>query len=349
MKTKLIQLLLQLSICVFVASCTSSVPTLETDNRDSTKPKTPTLTLSSTIQPTSTHSPSPTQDIYLLEVISDNVYIRTCPLPSCETIYQLEKGYQIRAIGRNDNAAFAWYQVEDQSGITGWVMDNDRQVHIPNELWNNLTEIVWNTPTPLPTPTINPEYTLIRLCKSNIYDRWNPLQGRAARYETPIDINTKGRPEVIEAIENIEVATGGLVTFNIVDSDPDVGISVVIGKSTTSNGHPNCGTVTNFADLSGDPSNPEYYLDMRVSNDGLINSVRYVHLGSSQCDHTSIVPTVRGFTSITEHELAHALGLGEHFDDFNGNEGFSGSVIAVIKMLYSIQPGTNMASECSGK
>jgi len=343
MNTKQLLLISQLFICIFIASCVSSETIIEPESQILTNTLTSTVVPTSTVQPTNTSTPTPTKDIYLIEVIMDNVSIRSCPLPSCETVHQIDTGYPIRAIGRNDIEAFAWYKVEFDLGKNGWVMDNARQINPHDDLWNNLPEIAiaWDTPTPYPSPTIDLTNTLTRLCNSNVYDPRNFMKGQTVRFDTPIDINTKGRPEVLAAIENFETLTGGAVAFNVVDENPDVGLTIIIGDSKGPHGNPSCGSVTDG------PSALSNHL-FRTYGTGTINRLFYVHLGSSECDHTEIIPYLRTFSAITEHELAHAIGIGEHFDGFYGNEGLSANLNAVVTLLYSILPGTDMSSECSG-
>jgi hypothetical protein len=171
-----------------------------------------------------------------------------------------------------------------------------------------------------------------------VYDERNPFAGRIVRFQTPIDINPNGNADVLAAIENYERMTGGTVDFNIVDTDPLVGISVIEGDAIDGRGQPGCGNVTNGRDAASDHV-------FQVDSDGIFNSLIYVHLGSSGCNHVQV-----GYAtySIAEHEMAHALGIGEHFTDFNGNEGLSPNLNAVVVMLYNIPPGTDMSDLCSG-
>ncbi|MFH1524217.1 MAG: hypothetical protein ABIF04_04570 [Chloroflexota bacterium] len=191
---------------------------------------------------------------------------------------------------------------------------------------------------PTPAPTVDPTQTLRWVCTSNVYDERNPFAGRIVRFQTPIDINPNENADVLAAIENYERMTGGTVDFNIVDTDPLVGISVIEGDAIDGRGQPGCGNVTNGRDAASDHV-------FQVDSDGIFNSLIYVHLGSSGCNHVQV-----GYEtySIAEHEMAHALGIGEHFTDFNGNEGLSPNLKAVVVMLYNIPPETDMSALCSG-
>jgi hypothetical protein len=187
-------------------------------------------------------------------------------------------------------------------------------------------------------PTVDPTQTLRWVCSSNVFDERNPFAGRIVRFQTPIDINPNGNADVLAAIENYERMTGGTVIFNIVDTDPLVGISVIEGDAIDGRGQPGCGNVTNGRDAASDHV-------FQVDSDGIFKSLIYVHLGSSGCNHVQV-----GYEtySIAEHEMAHALGIGEHFTDFNGNEGLSPNLKAVVVMLYNIPPGIDMSALCSG-
>jgi hypothetical protein len=193
-------------------------------------------------------------------------------------------------------------------------------------------------PSTTPAPTLDPRQALQWVCTSNAYDERNPLAGRIVRFQTPIEINPNGNADVLAAIENYESMTGGTVVFNIVDTDPLAGISVIEGDALDGSGQSGCGNVTNQRDPASDHV-------FQVNNDGVFNSLIYVHLGSNGCNHTQV-----GYAtySVAEHEIAHALGIGEHFTDFTGNEGLSPNLNAVIVRLYSIAPGTDMSALCSG-
>lgn len=194
------------------------------------------------------------------------------------------------------------------------------------------------TSSPAPVSTPDPTQTLRWVCGSNVNDQGNYLPGRIVRFQTPIDINPNGNEDVLAAIANYERITGGAVDFNIVTTDPLVGISVIKGDAVDGSGQPGCGNVT-------DERNANSGHGFRVDSYGIFNTLVYVHLGSGGCDHNQI-----GYTtySVAEHEIAHALGIGEHFTDFTGMEGLSPNLSAVVTKLYSTSPGTDMSAICSG-
>jgi hypothetical protein len=182
-----------------------------------------------------------------------------------------------------------------------------------------------------------PAWTRRVVCESNAAYSQNPLPGKMIRFQTPIDINPNGLPQVLDAIKNYEAMTSGAVTFRIVNSDPTVGIVVVEGDALTRDGQPGCGHVTHQRD-------PKSGFTFNVTNDGTINSRLYVHLGSSACNHTR-----EGFQpqSIAEHELGHALGLGTHFAGFTGIEGLTLELLVTVMALYRTSPGTDISQMCA--
>ena len=167
-------------------------------------------------------------------------------------------------------------------------------------------------------------------------DSRSPLPGKIVRRQTPVAINARGIPRVLDAIKDIEAKTGGLVTFQIVDKDPAVGITVVEGDAVDANGGPGCGNVTD----SPDPTSGHRY---KAGANGVLNTLVYVHLGSSKCNdaRTGYQPY-----SIAAHEIAHALGVGRHFTGFNGDEGASPELAEVLVRLYSLPPGMDVTASC---
>jgi hypothetical protein len=193
------------------------------------------------------------------------------------------------------------------------------------------------TKTATTTPDVDPEDVLGWLCASNVYDRGNPTPGKTVRFAVPVAIHPHGNAVVFTAIEHYETATGGAVRFTIVSADPPVGITVIDGDAVGSNrGEPGCGNVTSSSDPT---SGHRFHIDPL----GVFNTLVYVHLGSSACDDEA---TGYRPESVAEHELGHALGVGEHFRGFTGDEGLSANLAAVVTMLYELPPGTDMTDVC---
>jgi hypothetical protein len=193
------------------------------------------------------------------------------------------------------------------------------------------------TATASKTPEVDTEDVLHWLCVSNVYDRGNPTPGKTVRFAIPVAIHPHGNAMVRTAIEHYISATSGAVTFKIVSADPPVGITVIDGDAVGSRqGEPGCGNVTS----GSDPTSGHRFL---IDPSGAFTSLVYVHLGSSACDDEAAGPKPE---TVAEHELGHALGVGEHFRGFTGDEGLSPILAAVVTMLYGLPPGTDMADAC---
>jgi hypothetical protein len=189
---------------------------------------------------------------------------------------------------------------------------------------------------PTATPTIDPQYAMRLLCTSTILDDRSPLRGQVVRYQPPVAINVHSIPRILDAIKDIETKTGGMVTFTVVDADPAIGITVIEGDAVDANGGPGCGNVTDAPDARSGHR-------FKATPGGVLNSLVYVHLGSSRCNdaRTGYQPY-----SIAAHEIAHALGVGGHFTGFNGDEGISAELAAVLIRLYSMPPGMDITASC---
>jgi len=182
-----------------------------------------------------------------------------------------------------------------------------------------------------------PAWARKNVCASNAYAIANPLAGKIVRYQTPVAINPHGVPQVWEAMRNFEALTSGAVTFRVVDTDPVIGIVVVTGDALNREGQPGCGHV------SAQRVTPAT-LQLSVNRDGVIQSRLYVHLGSSHCDHVR-----EGFQpqALSEHELAHALGLLTHFTGFTGIEGITLEMLVTLTAVYRLPPGTDVSALCA--
>jgi hypothetical protein len=245
-----------------------------------------------------------------------------------------------------------WLLVTYEDSQEGWLLINLDRMVIPDGLLDRLPIAPWETPTatpPVPTPTPDPAWVQRILCNHNIdTPGFNPNPGRTIRFRTPIKINPNGAGIVKIVLEKIEQETDGLVTFEIVDENPTVGIAVVVGDSCNPEKKlgQGCGNVTHTEDSCKDFSieSPMF----QVGSDGYINSLIYVHLGSPYCDYMVDNGTTSQ-TAITEHEIGHALGLNAHFEGFFGNEGLSPELLVILIALYSLPSGMNMASACQGQ
>lgn len=201
------------------------------------------------------------------------------------------------------------------------------------------TRLPSRTPSPIPTVT-PPELTWVSrtLCQANALNGRNPLPGRLVRFNTPVEVNARGIPAVLEALEVIKNLTDGKVTFKLVDKDPEVGITFILGDAIRAEGTPGCGNVTS----SPDPKSGHQF---SVTANGAFNSLVFIHLGGINSPYCKYSADRKPYP-IAEHELAHALGAVGHFANFTGDEGFSAEVASVIKLLYSQPLGSPSKSIC---
>lgn len=148
--------------------------------------------------------------------------------------------------------------------------------------------------------------------------------GRVVRWSIPIPVSTSGIARADEAVDQIERATSGAIRFMKVQDEPSNGIVFVEGGAMNGDRSPGCGHVS-----GGEPGQIE--VNFKHDEQGQLKGTYYVHLGSDRC-----ADSTRGKrrSAVAEHELAHALGLATHFEDFTGNEGVSPD--RVRSVLYSL-------------
>lgn len=196
-------------------------------------------------------------------------------------------------------------------------------------------------PTALHLPSqipINPAWVAARACESLINHPSNPFAGRLVRFKTPIQVNTAGIPAATLALRKIDEKTDHAVTFIEVNQDPDIGIIFILGDAVSRDGAPGCGNVTSQPD-------PRSGVRLPASGSGELTGRMYVHLGGINSSGCKYSPDREPYP-IAEHEMGHALGLGLHFTNFNGDEGFSDELAAVIKLIYSLPIGTSAVTVC---
>ena len=148
--------------------------------------------------------------------------------------------------------------------------------------------------------------------------------GRVVRWPIPISVNTAGIARADEAVDQMERAMDGTIKFVKVQDTPANGIVFVEGGAMNGDGSPGCGHVS-----GGRPG--QIAVNFQHDEHGQLTGTYYVHLGSTLCPDAT-----RGKrrSAVAEHELAHALGLATHFDEFTGNEGVSPE--RVRSVLYSL-------------
>lgn len=192
-------------------------------------------------------------------------------------------------------------------------------------------------PKPSPTP-IDPAWVRARACEALVNHSSNPLAGRLVRFKTPIQVNTAGIPAASAALRVIETKTNHVVTFTEVNKNPETGIIFVLGDAVRPDGTPGCGNVTSQPD-------PRSGVRLPAASSGELTGRMVVHLGGINSTGCKYSPDRLPYP-IAEHEMGHALGLGLHFTNFNGDEGFSDELAAVIQLIYAAPIGTPSSAFC---
>lgn len=152
----------------------------------------------------------------------------------------------------------------------------------------------------------------------------------------PIPVVTNGLARAEQALTNLERWSSGVVHFTRVANVPPSGIVFVEEGGLSAGGLESCGNVTDVP-----PPDPGQTLAFRWDAARAIVGLYTVHLGSADCSDET-----KGHyrSAIAEHELAHALGLIDHFDGFRGDSGFDDPrLLAVIYNLYANPPGVSVS------
>jgi hypothetical protein len=284
--------------------------------------------------------------------------IRTCPFFECEELAQISSldkvvvtGYDGRS--QDLQSMQVWFRVNYNQSGSGWMFINPARMSIPENLVSSLSFAEWTAPTPTPitpTPTLDPDWVKKMLCQENVYSNpdpkksiVNPHEGYTLRWRTPIKIFPNGNNSSEVVAKSIGEMTNGLITFEIVDEAPAVGIIVNTGDA--------CNPTKSLApngDVSPNQDDCQLYDSLfHVGADGYIDSVIYFHMGTKETGSYVNLPGLLNPYAGVEHEFGHALGLGGHYTAFTGYEGFSQEVKDVLIALYSMPSGTDMREECA--
>lgn len=214
-----------------------------------------------------------------------------------------------------------------------------RALPSPTQIKNPPTTRVTLSPPPKISPTlIDPAWVRARACEALVNHASNPLAGRLVRFKTPIQVNTAGIPAASAALRVIEAKTNHVVTFTEVNKDPESGIIFILGDAVRPDGTPGCGNVTSQPD-------PRSGVRLPAALSGELTGRMVVHLGGINSTGCKYSPDRLPYP-IAEHEMGHALGLGLHFTNFNGDEGFSDELAAVIQLIYAAPIGTPASTFC---
>lgn len=190
------------------------------------------------------------------------------------------------------------------------------------------------------TPTAPTAWSLDRtreqLLISNLNSASLGASGRVTRWRVPIEVNTSGMARAELALTHYERWTNNLIRFTRTTGVPANGLVFVEGGAVAPEEGGSCGNITDVP-----PPASSNAITFRWDTSRALTGTYYIRLGSDRCNDAR---EGRYESSVAEHQLAHALGVIEHFDGFNGNIGLDDSrLVAVLVNLYSNPIGTTAA------
>lgn len=182
------------------------------------------------------------------------------------------------------------------------------------------------------TPTAPTTWSITRLREqlliSNLNNTIFGSAGRVTRWRVPIQVNTNGLARVETALAHYEQWTGGVVRFTRVSQAPAQGLTFVEGGAGGPESTESCGSLGDVTPVAGQPT-----LVFQWDASRAIIGAYTIHLGADECNDETDGPYP---SSIAEHQLAHALGVIDHFDGFQHRGGLDDPrLLSVIVNLYS--------------
>ena len=183
------------------------------------------------------------------------------------------------------------------------------------------------------TPTAPTSWSNDRLREQMVLSNLNNAvlgaSGRVTRWRSPIEVNTNGIERAETALQHFEQWTSGLVRFTRVAGTPASGLVFVEGGAGGPEATSACGSVVS----DPPPPNPEANIVFRWDATRAIIGSYIIHLGASQCTDADAAPYP---SSVAEHQLAHALGVIDHFDGFQDRGGIDDPrLLGVVYNLYA--------------
>jgi hypothetical protein len=181
------------------------------------------------------------------------------------------------------------------------------------------------------SPTAPTQWSETRLREQLLISNLNSAifgsAGRVTRWRVPIAVNTNGIARAETALAHYEQWTSGVVRFQRVGQPPVLGLTFTEGGAGGSEATSSCGS---FGDI--DPATGSPQLTFQYDQSRAIVGAYRIHLGADRCDDA----TAGAYpSSIAEHQLAHALGVIDHFDGFQHRTGLDDPrLLAVVYNLY---------------
>lgn len=182
------------------------------------------------------------------------------------------------------------------------------------------------------TPTAPTNWSQNRLREQLLISNLNSAifgsAGRLTRWRVPIAVSTNGIARAETALTHFEQWTGGAVRFTRVGQSPLNGIAFVEGGAGGPESTGSCGSLGDVQPVAGAPT-----VVFQFDQTGGIFGSYTIHLGAERCNDE----TAGSYpSSVAEHQLAHALGVIDHFDGFQHRTGLDDPrLLAVVYNLYA--------------
>jgi hypothetical protein len=166
-----------------------------------------------------------------------------------------------------------------------------------------------------------------QLLISNLNSAVLGSSGRVTRWRVPIAANTNGIARAETALTHYEQWTGGAIRFTRVGQPPADGLTFVEGGAGGPESTDACGSLGEVTPVAGQPQ-----LVFQIDPSRAIVGAYTIHLGSDECDDEVEGPYP---SSVAEHQIAHALGVIDHFDGFQHRSGIDDPrLLSVVYNLY---------------
>jgi hypothetical protein len=158
--------------------------------------------------------------------------------------------------------------------------------------------------------------------------------GRLTRWRVPIPVSTNGIARAETALAHYEQWTGGAVQFTRVSQSPAHGLTFIEGGAGGRESTDSCGSLGDVQPVVGGPT-----LVFQVDQTRAIIGSYTIHLGADECNDA----TAGAYPSaVAEHQLAHALGVIDHFDGFQHRTGLDDPrLLGVVYNLYTNSVGAS--------
>jgi hypothetical protein len=188
------------------------------------------------------------------------------------------------------------------------------------------------TATPTAPTTWSTDRLREQLLISNLNNSIFGSSGRLTRWRVPIAVNTNGLARVETALQHFEQWTSGAVRFTRVGQAPAHGLTFVEGGALGPESAASCGSLGDVTPVEGQPT-----LVFQWDATRAITGAYTIHLGAEGCNDETDGPYP---SSVAEHQLAHALGVIDHFDGFQNRGGLDDPrLLGLIHNLYANPPG----------